>query len=113
MMRSDFLDFQAQTTPHPLGVEVVSAEGSYIYAKDGTQYLDFVAGVSACGLGHRHPKVIEAIKNQLDQYMHVMVYGEYIQSPAVEFTKLLAQQLPEPLSQTYLVNSGTEAMMER
>jgi acetylornithine aminotransferase len=110
MMRSDFLDFQAQTTPHPLGVEVVSAEGSYIYAKDGTQYLDFVAGVSACGLGHRHPKVIEAIKNQLDQYMHVMVYGEYIQSPAVEFTKLLAEQLPEPLSQTYLVNSGTEAI---
>jgi acetylornithine aminotransferase len=109
-MRSDFLDFQAQTTPHPLGVEVVSAEGSYIYAKDGTQYLDFVAGVSACGLGHRHPKVIEAIKNQLDQYMHVMVYGEYIQSPAVEFTKLLAEQLPEPLSQTYLVNSGTEAI---
>jgi acetylornithine aminotransferase len=110
MMKSDFLDFQAQTTPHPLGVEVVSAEGSYIYAKDGTQYLDFVAGVSACGLGHRHPKVIEAIKNQLDQYMHVMVYGEYIQSPAVEFTKLLAEQLPEPLSQTYLVNSGTEAI---
>ncbi|WP_040555825.1 aspartate aminotransferase family protein [Psychroflexus gondwanensis] len=109
-MKSDFLDFQAQTTPHPLGVEVVSAEGSYIYAKDGTQYLDFVAGVSACGLGHRHPKVIEAIKNQLDQYMHVMVYGEYIQSPAVEFTKLLAEQLPEPLSQTYLVNSGTEAI---
>jgi len=110
MMKSDFLDFQAQTTPHPLGLEVASAEGSYIYAKDGTQYLDFVAGVSACGLGHRHPKVIEAIKNQLDQYMHVMVYGEYIQSPAVEFTKLLAQQLPEPLSQTYLVNSGTEAI---
>jgi acetylornithine aminotransferase len=110
MMKSDFLDFQAQTTPHPLGVEVVFAEGSYIYAKDGTQYLDFVAGVSACGLGHRHPKVIEAIKNQLDQYMHVMVYGEYIQSPAVEFTKLLAEQLPEPLSQTYLVNSGTEAI---
>lgn len=110
MMKSDFLDFQAQTTPHPLGMEVSHAEGSFIYTTDGNRYLDFVAGVSACGLGHRHPVVIKAIKDQLDKYMHVMVYGEYIQSPAVEFTKLLAKHLPEPLSQTYLVNSGTEAI---
>jgi acetylornithine aminotransferase len=109
-MNSDFFDYQAQTTPHPLGMEVSHAEGSFIYTTDGNRYLDFVAGVSACGLGHRHPAVIKAIKNQLDKYMHVMVYGEYIQSPAVEFTKLLAQHLPEPLSQTYLVNSGTEAI---
>ncbi|NEV93155.1 aspartate aminotransferase family protein [Psychroflexus sp. YR1-1] len=109
-MNSDFLNFQAQTTPHPLGMEVSHAEGSFIFTTDGKRYLDFVAGVSACGLGHRHPKVIEAIKIQLDKYMHVMVYGEYIQSPAVEFTKLLAQHLPDPLSQTYLVNSGTEAI---
>ncbi|SDG60916.1 aspartate aminotransferase family protein [Psychroflexus sediminis] len=109
-MKSDFLDYQAQTTPHPLGMEVSYAEGSFIFTTDGKRHLDFVAGVSACGLGHRHPKVIEAIKNQLDKYMHVMVYGEYIQSPAVEFTKLLAKHLPEPLSQTYLVNSGTEAI---
>ncbi|MFN2262276.1 MAG: aspartate aminotransferase family protein [Psychroflexus sp.] len=109
-MKSDFLSYQAQTTPHPLGLEIKFAEGSYIHTSDGRQYLDLVAGVSACGLGHRHPKVISAIKNQLDSYMHVMVYGEYIQSPAVEFTKLLAEHLPEPLSQTYLVNSGTEAI---
>lgn len=110
MMNSDFLNFQAQTTPHPLGMEVSYAEGSYIYTTDGNRHLDFVAGVSACGLGHRHPEVIKAIKEQLDKYMHVMVYGEYIQSPAVEFTKLLAQYLPGPLSQTYMVNSGTEAI---
>jgi acetylornithine aminotransferase len=91
-------------------MEISHAEGSFIYTTDGKQYLDFVAGVSACGLGHRHPDVIKAIKNQLDKYMHVMVYGEYVQSPAVEFTKLLAQHLPEPLSQTYMVNSGTEAI---
>jgi acetylornithine aminotransferase len=109
-MNKDFLEYQAQTTPHPLGMEVSHAEGSFIYTTDGKSYLDFVAGVSACGLGHRHPLVIQAIKDQLDKYMHVMVYGEYIQSPAVEFTKLLAQYLPEPLSQTYLVNSGTEAI---
>lgn len=109
-MNSDFFEYQAQTTPHPLGMEVSHAEGSFIYMEDGNRYLDFVAGVSACGLGHRHPEVIKAIKEQLDKYMHVMVYGEYIQSPAVEFTKLLAQHLPEPLSQTYLVNSGTEAI---
>lgn len=109
-MIDDFLTYQAQTTPHPLGMEISHAEGSFIYTKDGTRYLDFVAGVSACGLGHRHPVVIEAIKNQLDKYMHVMVYGEYALSPAVEFSRLLAEHLPEPLSQTYLVNSGTEAI---
>ena len=109
-MIDDFLTYQAQTTPHPLGMEISHAEGSFIYTKDGKRYLDFVAGVSACGLGHRHPVVIEAIKNQLDKYMHVMVYGEYALSPAVEFSRLLAEHLPEPLSQTYLVNSGTEAI---
>lgn len=69
-----------------------------------------MAGVSACGLGHRPKAVIKAIKEQLDRYMHVMVYGEYVQAPAVTFTKLLAEQLPEPLETTYLVNSGTEAI---
>ena len=110
MMTNDFFEYQAQTTPHPLAMEVRYAEGSFIFTTDGKRYLDFVAGVSACGLGHRHPKVIKAIKSQLDQYMHVMVYGEYVQSPAVEFTKLLAKYLPASLSQTYLVNSGTEAI---
>ncbi len=110
MTQEDFFQYQAQTTPNPLGLEVTRAEGCYIYDQDGNAHLDFVAGVSACGLGHCHPKVIGAIKEQLDQYMHVMVYGEYIQGPAVEFTKLLAAHLPENLQTTYLVNSGTEAM---
>ena len=91
-------------------MEVSHAEGSYIFDTSGTAYLDFVAGVSACTLGHKHPKVVEAIKDQLDKYLHVMVYGEYIQAPAVHLTKLLAEHLPEPLESTYLTNSGTEAI---
>lgn len=91
-------------------MEISHAEGSYIYDTNHKAYLDFVAGVSACSLGHKHPKVIKAIKNQLDKYLHVMVYGEYVQKPAVELTKLLAKHLPKPLETTYLTNSGTEAI---
>ncbi|MEP5338217.1 MAG: aminotransferase class III-fold pyridoxal phosphate-dependent enzyme [Algibacter sp.] len=109
-MKSDFFKFQAQTTPHPLAMEISHAKGSYIYDTNNKAYLDFVAGVSACTLGHGHPKVIHAIKEQLDSYLHVMVYGEYIQKSAVELTKLLAQHLPSPLEKTYLTNSGTEAI---
>ena len=109
-MINDFFKHQAQTTPHPLGMEISFAEGSYIYDQNKTPYLDFVAGVSACSLGHRHPKVVEAIKKQLDSYMHVMVYGEYIQSPAVKLSKLLSEHLPPNLEKTYLTNSGTEAI---
>lgn len=109
-MKDDFFTYQAQTTPHPLAMEISHAEGSYIYDTNGKAYLDFVAGVSACSLGHKHPRVINAIKQQLDQYMHVMVYGEYVQQPQVELCKLLAQHLPQPLEKTYLVNSGTEAI---
>lgn len=108
-MLEDFLNFQAQTTPHPLAMEVSHAKGSYIFDTNGNAFLDFVAGVSACSLGHSHPEVVNAVKNQAETYMHVMVYGEYIQKPAVEFTKLLASLLPEPLETTYLTNSGTEA----
>ena len=90
-------------------MEVSHAIGSYIYDTNSKKYLDFVAGVSACTLGHQHPRVNNAIKNQLDKYSHVMVYGEYSQSPAVEYCKLLADHLPFPLKKTYLVNSGTEA----
>lgn len=108
-MNSDFLTYQAQTSPYPLGIEVSYASGSYIYSCSGERYLDFVAGVSACTLGHQPKAVNEAIKNQLDRYSHVMVYGEYSQSPAVEYCTLLATLLPESLSKTYLVNSGTEA----
>jgi len=110
MSKEDFFTYQAQTSPHPLGLEISHAKGSYIYDMNGNAHLDFVAGVSACGLGHCHPKVVKAIKEQVDRYMHVMVYGEYVQQPAVEFTKLLAAHLPKDLETTYLVNSGTEAM---
>lgn len=109
-MTTDFFKYQAQTSPHPLAMEISHAEGSYIYDTNNKPYLDFVAGVSGCPLGHRHPKVVEAIKTQLDKYLHVMVYGEYIQKPAVALTKLLAEHLPEPLEKTYLTNSGTEAI---
>jgi acetylornithine aminotransferase len=109
-MQNDFFKYQAQTTPHPLAMTVSHAKGSYIYDSNGKAYLDFVAGVSANSLGHSNPKVVNAVKEQLDKYMHVMVYGEYIQKPAVELTKLLAKYLPESLETTYLVNSGTEAI---
>ena len=90
-------------------MQIFYALGSYIYSCDNKKYLDFVAGVSACALGHQPKRVNDAIKNQLDRYSHVMVYGEYSQSPAVEYCKLLASLLPKPLEKTYLVNSGTEA----
>lgn len=109
-MKDDFLKYQAQTTPHPLAMEISHAKGSYIYDTKGKSYLDFVAGVSACSLGHSHPKVVNAVKAQLDKYLHVMVYGEYIQKPALNLAKLLAKHLPNPLESTYLVNSGTEAI---
>lgn len=109
-MDKDFLKYQAQTTHNPLALEVSHAKGSYIFDIKGRAYLDFVAGVSACGLGHCHPKVVDAIKEQAEKYLHVMVYGEYIQQPAVALSKLLATCLPDPLEMTYLVNSGTEAM---
>lgn len=110
MTYQDFLKYQTQTTPHPLGVDVESASGSYIYDIKGISYLDMVAGVSACTLGHSHPKITSAIKQQVDSYMHVMVYGEFAQGPSVELCKLLAEQLPPNLDTTYLVNSGTEAI---
>lgn len=108
-MTTDFLKYQAQTSPYPLGMEVSHAKGSYIYDTNGKSYLDFVAGVSACTLGHQNQRVNDAIKAQLDKYSHVMVYGEYAQQPSVDFCKLLVQHLPEKLNQVYLVNSGTEA----
>jgi acetylornithine/N-succinyldiaminopimelate aminotransferase len=109
-MIKDFYKYQAQTTPYPLALEVSHAKGSYIYDTNGNAYLDFVAGVSACTLGHQPQRVNEAIKKQLDTYSHVMVYGEYAQHPATELCKLLAENLPYPLTKTYLVNSGTEAI---
>jgi acetylornithine/N-succinyldiaminopimelate aminotransferase len=109
-LNNDFIKYQAQTSPYPLGMDVSHAKGSYIFDTNNKKYLDFVAGVSACTLGHQPPRVNQAIKDQLDKYSHVMVYGEYSQSPAVEYCKLIASLLPEPLKKTYLVNSGTEAI---
>jgi len=109
-LKTDFIKYQAQTSPYPLGMEVSHAIGSYIYDVNNKKYLDFVAGVSACTLGHQPARVNQAIKDQLDKYSHVMVYGEYSQSPAVEYCKLLASHLPAPLDKTYMVNSGTEAI---
>ena len=109
-MKQDFFKYQAQTTPFASGFEVKSAKGCYIYGKDDREYLDFVAGVSANTLGHSHPKVIYAIKEQADKYLHVMVYGEYAQEKPIELCKLLAEVTPTPLEVTYLVNSGTEGI---
>jgi acetylornithine/succinyldiaminopimelate/putrescine aminotransferase len=109
-MIDHFFKYQAQTSPYPLALEVSYAKGSYIFDTNGNPYLDFVAGVSACTLGHQPKRVNDAIKKQLDTYSHVMVYGEYAQHPATELCKLLAENLPYPLSKTYLVNSGTEAI---
>lgn len=108
-MKNDFLKYQAQTSPHPLLLEVDRAEGSYIYDKKGNRYLDFIAGVSANTLGHQPKPVVDAIKKQVDRYMHVMVYGEYVQEPQTKLAKLIAGALPENLQSTYLTNSGTEA----
>lgn len=108
-MKSEFLKYQAQTSPHPLLLEIKKAKGAYIYDKNNKKYLDFIAGVSANTLGHQPKKVVKAIKDQLDKYMHVMVYGEFIQKPQVELAKLIAEKLPGSLNCTYLTNSGTEA----
>ena len=109
-MNTEFLKYQAQTTPHPLAIDVAYAKGSYIVDTSGKSYLDMVAGVSACTLGHSHPKVLEAISEQIAKYMHVMVYGEFSQGPSVDLCKLIAESTPDPLETTYLVNSGTEAI---
>ena len=109
-MKQEFFKYQAQTTPFAAGFEVEKAEGSYIYGKDGNAYLDFVAGVSANTLGHSHPKVVNAIKEQAARYLHVMVYGEYAQEKPVALCQLLAEATPAPLEVTYLVNSGAEAI---
>jgi acetylornithine aminotransferase len=110
MKSADFYKYQAQTTPFAPGLMIDRAQDNLIYDTDGRSYIDMVAGVSALPLGHGHPVIKKAIKNQVDQYMHVMVYGEFSQQPAVELCKKLASFFPEPLKMTYLVNSGTEAI---
>ena len=109
-LQDDFLNYQAKTTPHPLGIVVKKAKGSYITSESGKKYLDFVAGVSACSLGHCHPKVVSAIRKQSKKYLHVMVYGEFAQESAVNLSKELIDLLPENHQSIYLTNSGTEAI---
>ena len=109
-MKQDFFNYQAQTSHFASGFEVERAEGNYIYGKDGRAYLDFVSGISANVLGHSHPRIVNAIKEQADKYLHVMVYGEYALEKPVELCKLLAKVTPNPLEVTYLVNSGAEAI---
>ena len=105
-----FFRHQAQTTGQPIGLEMKKARGSYIIDSNHKKYLDFVAGVSACTLGHCHPKVIRAVRSQMRKYLHVMVYGEFVQDEPVQLVKLLADQLPKKLSCTYLTNSGAEGI---
>jgi acetylornithine/N-succinyldiaminopimelate aminotransferase len=109
-LKEEFFKYQAQTTNFASGFEVDYAKGSYIYGKDGRAYLDFVAGVSVNTLGHSHPRVNQAIIEQVNKYMHVAVYGEYAQDKPVELCKRLVELTPEGLDQVYLVNSGTEAI---
>ena len=111
-IRDFFFTHQAQTTAQPIGLEIKKARGSYIIDKNNKKYLDFVAGVSACTLGHCHPKVIRAVRSQMRKYLHVMVYGEFVQNEPVQLVKLLADNLPKKLSCTYLTNSGTEGIGE-
>lgn len=109
-LQKDFFKYQAKTTPFASGFEVDYAKGSYIYGKNGRAYLDFAAGVSVNTLGHSHPRVNQAIIDQVNRHQHVMVYGEYAQDKPVQLCKRLAEVLPAPLNTTYLVNSGTEAI---
>ena len=109
MMLDNFKKFQAQTTNHPLGIEVIKAEGSYIYDRK-KKYLDLVAGVSVQNLGHCNAELNNSIVNQLKKYSHVMVYGEFVQKPSLKLCKLLNKILPKNLNSTYLTNSGTEAI---
>ena len=105
-----FHTLQAQTTPFPIGLEISRAEGLFIYDKAGKAYYDLVSGLAVTNIGHRHPKVIEAIKKQLDIHLHVMPYGEFIQTPQLKLAKKLNEILPANLTTSYFVNSGAEAV---
>ena len=107
--RQLFLLNTAQTSSFPRSLEVERAEGMYLYDPNGKRYIDLVSGFAVSNTGHRHPRVVEAIKEQVDKYLHLTVYGEYIQSPQVKFAAKLASVLPQSLHSVYFVNSGTEA----
>jgi acetylornithine/N-succinyldiaminopimelate aminotransferase len=106
---SDFLSLLGQTNPFPYLIEAEKAEGIYIYDKSGKRYMDMIAGVAVNNVGHRHPLVLRRISEQLEKYMHVMVYGEFVQEAPLGFARALIKFLPEKLNCVYPVNSGTEA----
>ena len=108
-LRQQFFQHIGQTSENPLGLVIQSAKGIYLFDSDGKKYIDLISGIAVSNLGHGNPDIIEAVKKQCDKYMHLMVYGEYIQAPQVEFAKLLTDQLPENLETVYFVNSGSEA----
>lgn len=107
--RELFLRHVAQTSPAPLALEIVKAEGSKMWDKQGSSYIDLISGISVCNVGHRNPRVIQAIHNQLEAYMHIMVYGELVESPQVNYAEKIASLLPENLDAVYFTNSGAEA----
>jgi acetylornithine/N-succinyldiaminopimelate aminotransferase len=109
MSELDFLRKQGQTNPFPFLIDVDYAEGVYIYDNSGKSYMDMISGVAVNNFGHRHPKVVEAIKNQSDRYLHVMVYGEFVQDAPLAMAEKLTALLPKSLNCVYPVNSGTEA----
>ncbi|HET6464361.1 MAG TPA: aspartate aminotransferase family protein [Nitrospiria bacterium] len=108
-LKKDFLRYVCQTSSEPIGIEVDRAEGCWIKDRSGKKYLDFISGIGVANLGHAHPAVVRAVADQADRYLHVMVYGEFIQEPQVRLAERLAQVVPKPLSVTYFTNSGTEA----
>lgn len=108
-LRQLFLQHVAQTSEMPLALEIARAEGVYLYDTSGKAYLDLIAGIGVSSLGHRHPKVVQAIHNQTEKYLHTMVYGEFVLSPQVQLAKLLTDQLPLELDSVYFTNSGTES----
>lgn len=107
--RELFLHHIAQTSQLPLGLEITRAEGTLLFDAKGKEYIDLIGGISVANVGHRHPKVIEAIHKQLDAYLHIMVYGEFIETPQVQYAKLLTERLPGSLNSVYFTNSGAEA----
>ncbi len=108
--RQLFLQHIAQTSKAPLSLEIIKAEAASLYDVNGKEYIDLIGGISVANVGHRHPKVIEAIQKQLDAYLHIMVYGELIQTPQVQYAKLLTEHLPSSLNSVYFTNSGAEAV---
>jgi acetylornithine/succinyldiaminopimelate/putrescine aminotransferase len=109
-MRQFFFRHVAQTSPSPLALHIVKAEGSILWDAEGKQFIDLIAGIGVCNIGHRHPKVVEAIKQQADAYLHVMVYGELIETPQVQYAHYLSQRLPMFFDSIYFTNSGAEAI---